>query len=525
MKTYVYFPTGRLIWRILPDELRRKQGLEPAIWIGDDRHLGHARANYPNAISYSLNRTLSGDLWPGTHSRGAPHVSVEPFRSGLEAIQVQALSMMNRLELLEGMDYLEREFRFWNTASHFLHVLDHLEPDALVAAEAPHSYPQFIIHELCRMKQIPTLHFCSSNIAPFLVPRFGIGAETETLPAGIERGDLSFLHSRIETYFEKFAEHDYASIEPAYMQIQRASGEGDQSSRWNPESVCDGAPRSRAIHHATSIARDSRRRVTGTLQPVAEKISRASREPRTVIPAVGRRVARRKLRRKRIDDIERLRNSYQMAVASSQEASPFVYFPMHYEPERTTNPEGGRYWNQYKALSTLRAVLPDNISLGVREHPSQFNPRMRGHLGRSKGFYSWVASLRNTFLIPTDADPLPLLTESEFVATVTGTAALEAVAFGRPAVVLGHPWFEGVPGSMGLDHVCSGKAGGALHRTPDVKAFVHRLVEQSGVPGVINPSNERLYQGMPGMESIFDDALSARTLASTIVALLRNQGG
>ena len=50
----------------------------------------------------------------------------------------------------------------------------------------------------------------------------------------------------------------------------------------------------------------------------------------------------------------------------------YVYFPLHYEPERTTNPDGGIFHDQFIALCNLRKLVPENIKILIKEHQSQF---------------------------------------------------------------------------------------------------------------------------------------------------------
>ena len=43
--------------------------------------------------------------------------------------------------------------------------------------------------------------------------------------------------------------------------------------------------------------------------------------------------------------------------------SKYIYFALHYEPERTTNPDGGEFHDQAIAIAKLRELVPDNIDI------------------------------------------------------------------------------------------------------------------------------------------------------------------
>ena len=68
----------------------------------------------------------------------------------------------------------------------------------------------------------------------------------------------------------------------------------------------------------------------------------------------------------------------------------FVYFALHFEPERTTTPDGDYFHDQFLALVTLRKIVPMDVLIYVKEHPSQFILKKKGSLGRSPLFYDLI---------------------------------------------------------------------------------------------------------------------------------------
>ena len=79
--------------------------------------------------------------------------------------------------------------------------------------------------------------------------------------------------------------------------------------------------------------------------------------------------------------------------------------------------------------------LPSNVFLLVKEH--------KVAIGRhSKGFYEEIAGIPNTFLVDMDTNPHEIIDQSQFVATISGTAGLEALCHGKKVLLFGDVCFK-----------------------------------------------------------------------------------
>lgn len=117
----------------------------------------------------------------------------------------------------------------------------------------------------------------------------------------------------------------------------------------------------------------------------------------------------------------------------------FIYFPLHMQPEASTNPLGGFFSDQLRAVRLLAEALPAGWRLAVKEHPHQQLAL------RPEGWFDALASTPGVTLVPMDWDSFALQRESRAVATVTGAAAWEAWLTGKPAIVLGHILYQSAP--------------------------------------------------------------------------------
>ena len=67
---------------------------------------------------------------------------------------------------------------------------------------------------------------------------------------------------------------------------------------------------------------------------------------------------------------KRLYASHRSVETQQLPNSPFVIYFMHYQPERTSLPEGLQYAQQWLAIRALSMALPKGWTLLVREHPT-----------------------------------------------------------------------------------------------------------------------------------------------------------
>jgi hypothetical protein len=150
---------------------------------------------------------------------------------------------------------------------------------------------------------------------------------------------------------------------------------------------------------------------------------------------------------------------------------PYVFFPLHYQPEATTLVHGSYFENQRETLRNLSRSLPVGWDLVVKEHFY-----MRGL--RKLRFYRRLRDLHNVRLVPFSVPTNHLLGRAEVTAVIASTCALEAALIGRPVLMLGdYPWdyaptihkvgpLSELPQSI---RAAAGSALGVDH--PDVLAF------------------------------------------------------
>ncbi|MDD5306763.1 MAG: hypothetical protein PHU25_05520 [Deltaproteobacteria bacterium] len=111
---------------------------------------------------------------------------------------------------------------------------------------------------------------------------------------------------------------------------------------------------------------------------------------------------------------------------------PFVYFPLHLEPEATTSVYAPYFKYQDIVIDWLAKSLPAGVDLVLKE-----NPKMWGN--RSRRFYQNAARIPGVRWIDPRTSSRDLTLKSSAVVTITGTVAIEALALNKPVAIMGNP--------------------------------------------------------------------------------------
>lgn len=110
-----------------------------------------------------------------------------------------------------------------------------------------------------------------------------------------------------------------------------------------------------------------------------------------------------------------------------------TYF-LHVDPEKSVDNSGSDIWPQMAVITDLQSKLPPDVTLIVRDHPL-----IRGK--RKLKDVLAIRGLRNTLYVSGQCDRNILIERSKFVATISGSVALESAARGARVIVYGRPIF------------------------------------------------------------------------------------
>jgi len=110
------------------------------------------------------------------------------------------------------------------------------------------------------------------------------------------------------------------------------------------------------------------------------------------------------------------------------EGEDYAFFPLHSEPEAELAFRASWYMDQVWLIKQIARSLPVQYKLYVKDHP-----RMVGK--RKRSYYREIKKIPNVKLIPPGVSSLSLISNSQLVLTIAGTAGFEGLLLKKPVIV------------------------------------------------------------------------------------------
>ena len=114
---------------------------------------------------------------------------------------------------------------------------------------------------------------------------------------------------------------------------------------------------------------------------------------------------------------------------------PYVYFPLHVEPEAATLVYAPFHTNQIDLVRSIAMSVPIDFKVYVKEHPGMVNLRKRS-------YYEKLLKIPNVRLIRTDFSSQELTKHARLITSITGTVGWEAVLLKKPVITFGRAFFN-----------------------------------------------------------------------------------
>ena len=115
----------------------------------------------------------------------------------------------------------------------------------------------------------------------------------------------------------------------------------------------------------------------------------------------------------------------------------YIYYPLHVNPEYSTNFQGTLWMNQLYTIELLSKSVPHDWTVCVKEHPAMFIARVR-----PQAFYDKIKQFPNVRMVPVSMTGEELIKGAQMVAVVTGTTGWEAILHGKPIISFVDNYFD-----------------------------------------------------------------------------------
>ncbi len=327
----------------------------------------------------------------------------EPLLEALRDCEATFLRMAERYAVAREEPYAERKAKYLRHVRYWNHVLEAKKIDLLLLNHVPHQGYDYVLYCLCKLKGIRTLNIERCVVFnAFYLPEDWRDPAPELIDA---QREIAAEHPRdvplgpkYEEYFRAQTERDEA---PWFMSmVKKKPAKQSFFVKWGMQTV-------------RGLLRKPGHVASALFSPA---VWHRKWQQHTVPKEYEKHV--------RMPDLDR----------------PFVYVPLHLQPEASTCPQAGPFTDQELLVQLLSACLPEGIALYVKEHPAQ------GERSRTREFYEAIASTRGVTCVPRAFSTFELTNRAIAVATATGTAGLEALFRGKPVLMFGHRFFQEAPG-------------------------------------------------------------------------------
>lgn len=321
-----------------------------------------------------------------------------------------------------------RNLFFWND------MLERKQITHVFFPVIPHEGYGSIIYYLCKMKKIPVIMAYSSLIpgrdyvlTDYMCSEDEIREEFEKLK--IQYRDATVeeieLEENTKEEFEKWASLDPVQMKPLYMKgdtlrqtLRARYGETNLIRVWR------GILGKEYEKHGIGL---------GFLGASILKIPKLL----SVIPATYKQWLYAKPYWK---ETKKVNAFYNKVSEMPKPGEKYIYFALHYQPESTSNPLGGRaYTDQIFPLLILCRSVPKDIRVYVKAHPAQ----VAFFSGIS--YYEDILRMPQVRLIKRECSTYDLIKNAFAVASLTGTACWESQFYGVPAILFGYSYKNASP--------------------------------------------------------------------------------
>jgi hypothetical protein len=363
----------------------------------------------------------------------------EELTDRMRECEATFMEMVSRLEWKKSVPYRVRKrwylrhLRFWND------YLTRHRINLYLSAWIPHEIPDIVIYELCKLRKIPIVYF-------------GITAVRDT--SFIEH-DWEESAVQIDQRYQELLAQTDSQIDPKTIPLEDRFDQR-YNALVNPRGEVPSIEQQEVdVPYWKSVRR-----------LFLQKPFAFVRYALLYLTPSGIKRATATWKRRRA--MAQTQAYYHSQVVQPDLTKPFVYMPLHFQPEASTVPQAGGFAEQILIAQVLHATLPKGVLIYIKEHPRPSGPEKR-----TIEFYQDLAAIPSVRFMPRSFDTFLLREHCAAIATAAGTAGFEGPFRGKPVFLFGHCFYQYAPGVY------------RIHTTEDCRAAVAEIFTAKKKPSLL----------------------------------------
>lgn len=293
----------------------------------------------------------------------------------------------------EILSIMEKECKF------FEKVLDECNPDYLILS-ITNAHNTYLLDQMCKSKHIPVLMLNPTRFGNKLL--------------------ISEEFDKIDNLDKKLTDIDKTKSE--YNDLKKYFQTNDTSKV---------VKKSRSQGFESNLTNRYKAMLKFFFSPINESYkNRFSYYGRTKMKLIKEKIKRRILLKTRQSFLNK------NCLLKIEDNTPFVYFPMHLDPERVLLIDTPYFDDQIYVITSIAKSLPVGYKLYVKEHPWMKIGSSTSGPWRPTSFYKQIIELPNVEFLHPSLTRDEILPKCSMVVTIAGTTGIEAAFFHKPTIVI-----------------------------------------------------------------------------------------
>ncbi len=421
----IYCVSELLDWIDIAKYFDDSKNWTPLFWLTTQKNHNYANKIFPNIETidfYQANRGNFTDI-------SSQEIAIEPsIISKYLKYEKITLKMMDRMDSTGyHFNYSERTQLYYVILEFILNYFLNNKPNLIIFNESPHSIFTYLIYAVAKEENIKILRISPTHI------------NANTFLTGTLETQQSFFNDTYNHIVKnKILDNEVINY------IETINGRYENATPYYMDKIIS----SNKENNFFKIAKSSLRALKYSFR-LKERNSYLKNEKESIKSSFSNLTYAKSLIKSTLFKIK-LQKEYAQYVKQSSAyfnlEDSFIYVPLQYQPEKSTSPEGDIFVDQYLAINMLSKLSKGKFKIYVKEHISQFSPKLKGEQGRLLSFYQELSLLQNIVFVDTDISSFTLIDKSIAVSTITGTAGFESVIRGKASIIFGYPWYKNCHG-------------------------------------------------------------------------------